>query len=51
MQRIFSRSEQIVSNTSHFDASLDDRATPASFELYREIMSIAKEIELCRASL
>lgn len=25
--------------------------TPASFELYRELMGIAKEIETCRASL
>lgn len=52
MQGNFSKSKQITSlRGSFFDASLDDHATPASFELYRELMHIAKEIETCRASL
>lgn len=52
MQGNFSESKQNTSfRGSFFNASLDDRATPASFELYRELMHIAQEIETCRASL
>lgn len=39
-----------TSNTYHVEAT-DHFDTPSSIELYRELMGIAQEIELCRASL
>lgn len=39
---------------SYFESSQDlgyDFETPATCEVYRELMAIAREIEICRASL
>lgn len=37
------------SNLNGYGAAAHNFGTPASLELYRELMSIAEEIELCRA--
>ncbi len=40
---------QTITSLSDFDTI--DFATPASLEVFHELMEIAKEIEACRASL
>ncbi len=40
---------ELFSKSNRRDRSASDFGTPASFELYRELMGIAEEIELCRA--